>query len=202
MSDCVHCKCEDVALNSNTCTKLQSDNTAKLRDFSIYYRDLQTCDLAEEGAKGFYNVWCMFKNLIAYTCWLASKIKDFKAGQNITFTANADGSTTINAKDTTYTAGAGILITGTTISATGVGLSGYVTKAEYNAMASAFTKVLQNLKDSGAWVQTGNTIFDGNFASGRNIASGNINLFAQDEDGNYFIRTNNGQSQNDLLGGI
>ena len=202
MSDCVHCKCEDVALNSNTCTKLQSDNTAKLRDFSIYYRDLQTCDLAEEGAKGFYNVWCMFKNLIAYTCWLASKIKDFKAGQNITFTANADGSTTINANDTTYTAGAGILITGTTISATDVDLSGYVTKAEYNAMASAFTKVLQNLKDSGAWVQTGNTIFDGNFASGRNIASGNINLFAQDEDGNYFIRTNKGQSQNDLLGGI
>ena len=202
MSDCVHCKCEDVSLNSNTCTKLQSDNTAKLRDFSIYYRDLQTCDLAEEGAKGFYNVWCMFKNLIAYTCWLASKIKDFKAGQNITFTANADGSTTINAKDTTYTAGDGIRITGTTISATDVDLSGYVTKAEYNAMASAFTKVLQNLKDSGAWVQTGNTIFDGNFASGRNIASGNINLFAQDADGNYFIRTNDGQSQNDLLGGI
>lgn len=187
MSDCVHCKCEDVALNANTCTKLQSDNTAKLRDFSIYYRDLQTCDLAEEGAKGFYNVWCMFKNLIAYTCWLASKI---------------DGSTTINAKDTTYTAGAGILTTGTTISAVDVDLSGYVTKAEYNAMASAFTKVLQNLKDSGAWVQTGNTIFEGNFASGRNIASGNINLFAQDEDGNYFIRTNEGQSQNDLLGGI
>ena len=69
-------------------------------------------------------------------------------------------------------------------------------------MASAFTKVLQNLKDSGAWVQTGDTIFEGNFASGRNIASGNINLFAQDEDGNYFIRTNEGQSQNDLLGGI
>ena len=202
MSDCVHCKCEDVALNANTCTKLQSDNTAKLRDFSIYYRDLQTCDLAEEGAKGFYNVWCMFKNLIAYTCWLASKIKDFKAGQNITFTSNSDGSTTINAKDTTYTAGAGIHITGTTISAVGVDLSGYVTKAEYNAMASAFTKVLQNLKDSGAWVQTGNTIFEGNFVSGRNIASGNINLFAQDADGNYFIRTNKGQSQNDLLGGI
>ena len=69
-------------------------------------------------------------------------------------------------------------------------------------MASAFTKVLKNLNDSGAWVQTGNTIFDGNFASGRNIASGNINLFAQDADGNYFIRTNNGESHNDLLGGI
>ena len=179
MSDCIHCKCDDVALNANTCTKLQSDNTTKLRDFSIYYRDLQTCDLAEEGAKGFYNVWCMFKNLIAYTCWLASKIKVYKAGANITFTPNADGSTTISAD-----------------------LSGYVTKDEYNKLASAFTKVLQNLKSTGAWVQTGDTIFDGNFASGRNIASGNINLFSQDADGAYYIRTNSGKSQNDLLGGI
>ena len=202
MSDCIHCKCDDVALNANTCTKLQSDNTTKLRDFSIYYRDLQTCDLAEEGAKGFYNVWCMFKNLIAYTCWLASKIKDFKAGTNITFTPNADGSTTISAKDTTYTAGTGIRITDTTISAIPTDLSGYVTKDEYNKLATAFTKVLQNLKSTGAWVQTGDTIFDGNFASGRNIASGTINLFSQDADGAYYIRTNSEQSQNDLLGGI
>ncbi len=81
-------------------------------------------------------------------------------------------------------------------------LSGYVPVAEYNKLKGALTNLLQNLKDSGAWNQTGSTIFEGNLKSGRNIATGNINLFGGTTDGNAFIRTNNGSTENDLAGGV
>lgn len=62
--------------------------------------------------------------------------------------------------------------------------------------------LLTNLKNSGAWVQTGATIFDGHMADGRNIATGNINIFGGSVDGNSYIRTNNGATENDLAGGV
>lgn len=75
-------------------------------------------------------------------------------------------------------------------------------KNEYNQLKGAFTALLQNLKDSGAWNQTGNTIFEGSLRPDRNIATGNINLFGGTVDGSAFIRTNNGKTENDLAGGI
>lgn len=75
-------------------------------------------------------------------------------------------------------------------------------KNEYNQLKGAFTVLLQNLKNSGAWNQTGNTIFEGSLRPDRNIATGNINLFGGTVDGNAFIRTNNGKTENDLAGGI
>lgn len=81
-------------------------------------------------------------------------------------------------------------------------LSQYVPVAEYNKLKGALTNLLQNLKDSGAWNQTGSTIFEGSLKSGRNIATGNINLFGGTTDGNSFIRTNSGSTENDLAGGI
>lgn len=81
-------------------------------------------------------------------------------------------------------------------------LSQYVPVAEYNKLKGALTNLLQNLKDSGAWNQTGSTIFEGSLKSGRNIATGNINLFGGTTDGNAFIRTNNGSTENDLAGGV
>lgn len=75
-------------------------------------------------------------------------------------------------------------------------------KNEYNQLKGAFTALLQNLKNSGAWDQTGNTIFEGSLRPDRNIATGNINLFGGTVDGNAFIRTNNGKTENDLAGGI
>ena len=75
-------------------------------------------------------------------------------------------------------------------------------KNEYNKLKEAFTTILQNLQNSGAWNQTGNTIFEGSFNAGRNIATGNINLFGGTPDGDAFIRTNNGKTENDLAGGI
>lgn len=62
--------------------------------------------------------------------------------------------------------------------------------------------LLTNLKNSGAWVQTGATIFDGYMTDGRNIATGNINIFGGSVDGGSYIRTNNGSTENDLAGGV
>lgn len=90
-----------------------------------------------------------------------------------------------------------------------VNLSNFVTLESFNNLKSEYTKVkdalnsiIQNLKDSGAWNQTGSTIFDGNLNSGRNIATGNINVFGKRPDGDLFIRTNNGKSEGDLAGGV
>lgn len=66
----------------------------------------------------------------------------------------------------------------------------------------ALEKLLKNLKASGAWVQTGPTIFDGDLAPDRNIATGNINVFGGTPDGPHFIRTNSGSTEDDLAGGI
>lgn len=71
-----------------------------------------------------------------------------------------------------------------------------------NKISDALTKILQNLKNSGAWNQTGDTIFDGAFNDNRNIATGNINIFGGTPDGSSYIRTNNGKTENDLAGGV
>lgn len=65
-------------------------------------------------------------------------------------------------------------------------------------LQNALRKIIENLEGSGAW--TGG--LTGGFNQGRNIATGNINLFGGTPDGSSFIRTNNGRTENDLSGGI
>lgn len=81
-------------------------------------------------------------------------------------------------------------------------LSNYVSVNQYNELKDAFTKLLEDLKGSGAWEQTGDTIFKGNLKPNRHLATGNINLFRGQPAGDAFIRTNNGSTENDLTGGI
>ena len=81
-------------------------------------------------------------------------------------------------------------------------LNNYVTVNQYNELKDAFTKLLEDLKGSEAWEQTGDTIFKGNLKPNRHLATGNINLFGGNPDGDAFIRTNNGSTENDLAGGI
>ena len=81
-------------------------------------------------------------------------------------------------------------------------LSGYVPIAEYNKLKGALETLLGNLKTSGAWQQTGATIFEGKFYNGRNIATGNINVFGGTVDGYHFIKTSNNKTENDLAGGV
>ena len=71
-------------------------------------------------------------------------------------------------------------------------------ETKVNLLESALKKIIANLEESGAW--TGG--LSGGFNSGRDIATGNINIFGGTADGNSFIRTNNGQTENDLAGGL
>lgn len=67
-------------------------------------------------------------------------------------------------------------------------------------LKNAIQKILNNLYNSGAI--TNKNIDNYEFNSGRNIATGNINLFGGTADGSSFIRTNKGQTENDLTAGI
>lgn len=68
-------------------------------------------------------------------------------------------------------------------------------------LENALKKLLQNLANSGAWHYNG-SIFNGDLNSGRNLATGNINVFGGTTDGSSFIRTNGGQTENDITAGI
>lgn len=63
-------------------------------------------------------------------------------------------------------------------------------------LESALTKVLTDLKGSGAWT-SGDNVLTGAMSANRHIASGNINLFTGTTDGNTFIRTTSGSNEND-----
>ncbi|AYG01716.1 hypothetical protein [Lactococcus allomyrinae] len=56
--------------------------------------------------------------------------------------------------------------------------------------------IINNLIDGGAMNP------DGTFPAGKHIAYGNINLFGGTQDGNSFIRTNKGSTENDITAGI
>lgn len=64
MADCFTCRCNP----TSNCADLHQDNDDKLREFALHYKNLETCDLAEQGAKGFYNVWCLIKSILAIAC--------------------------------------------------------------------------------------------------------------------------------------
>lgn len=78
----------------------------------------------------------------------------------------------------------------------------YVSISAYNEVKNALTRLLQDLKNSGAWEQTGDNILAGRLKNGRSIATGNINLFSNGTDTASFIRTNNTSTENDLAGGV
>lgn len=73
---------------------------------------------------------------------------------------------------------------------------------------NAVKTIVNSLIASGAWdpnktnVNPGNAPITGGIKDGVNIAYGNINLFGGTPDGNSYIRTNKGQTENDLAGGI
>ena len=73
---------------------------------------------------------------------------------------------------------------------------------------NALKSIVKNLTDSGAWDPNAssdnvkNVSLRGGLKSGINIAYGNINLFGGTPDGDHYIRTNSGQTEDDLAGGI
>lgn len=77
-------------------------------------------------------------------------------------------------------------------------------ETKVNSLDSALRSIVASLIKSGAWDSnaTPNTTIslNGALKSGIDLAYGNINLFGGALDGNSFIRTNNGQTENDLAG--
>ena len=63
-------------------------------------------------------------------------------------------------------------------------------------LENMLNKIITNLYNSGA-ITTNNQNFE--FVTGRNIATGNINVFTNTQDGSTFIRTNNGKTENDVV---
>lgn len=74
------------------------------------------------------------------------------------------------------------------------------------AVEDALKSIVGSLRRSGAWdpnaTPNTSTSLDGGVKSGIDIAYGNINLFGGTPDGNHYIRTNSGQTEDDLAGGI
>lgn len=79
---------------------------------------------------------------------------------------------------------------------------------QVNDSNRALKEIIKSLIDNGAWdpnkssSNSDNTSLSGGLKSGINIAYGNINLFGGTPDGDHYIRTNSGQTEDDLAGGI
>ncbi|HFJ7568950.1 TPA: hypothetical protein ACGVV9_001712 [Enterococcus faecium] len=71
-----------------------------------------------------------------------------------------------------------------------------------NSNQEAFKKLLQHLENIHVWQHTGDDILKGNFAPGMGVAGGNINVFTGSADGNTWIRTNPGKTENDIVAGV
>ena len=187
MSDCVNCQCEDIVVGKTACQSLLAQNDDKIKMHALVLRDSQMCEIVDQTAKFAYSQWCFNKNVSNQLCWLANN-------------AGGGGST-----GPTYKAGNLISISKDgTISFTGKipgpsqPYNDADLRAENEKLKRALNKIINNLQASGAW--TGG--LDGDFVPNRNIATGNINLFGGQPDGDAFIRTNNGSTENDLAGGI
>lgn len=185
MSDCVNCQCEDIVVGKTGCQSLLAQNDDKIKMHALVLRDSQLCDIVDETAKFAYSQWCFNKNVSNQLCWLANNSgggsdPTYKAGNMITI--SQDGTISFSG----------------TIPEQAQPYNDSALRAENEKLKRALTKIINNLQASGAW-QGG---LDGDFVSNRNIATGNINLFSDTTDGRYFIRTNNGSTENDLAGGI
>lgn len=187
MSDCVNCQCEDIVVGKTACQSLLAQNDDKIKMHALVLRDSQMCDIVDQTAKFAYSQWCFNKNVSNQMCWLADNLGS-KSPEPIKY----KGGNLINVSDDGT-----ISFTGT-IPSVPQPYNDSNLRAENEKLKRALTNIINNLQASGAW-QGG---LEGGFVSNRSIATGNINVFGGQPDGNYFIRTNNGSTENDLAGGI
>lgn len=69
---------------------------------------------------------------------------------------------------------------------------------KYSGLTNALTKIVDNLRNAGAWQGD----LNGSFKPNRYIANGNINVFSNQPDGSYFIRTSDNPKENDIVLGV
>lgn len=79
---------------------------------------------------------------------------------------------------------------------------------QVNDSNNALKQIIKSLIDNGAWDPNASSdsakdiSISGGLKSGIHLAYGNINLFGGTPDGDHYIRTNSGQTEDDLAGGI
>ena len=183
MSDCINCQCEEIVPGSTACASLKKQNDDRIKLHSLVLRDTTLCDLPEQTSKAMYSQWCFNKNITSQLCWLmdnSSGGKTYKAGKDISISND------------------GVISFTGTIPTPSPAYNDADLRAENARLKGALMKIINNRTASGAW-QGG---LEGDFVPRRNIATGNINLFSNTVDSDFFIRTNNGKTENDLAGGI
>lgn len=184
---CNDCKCEPIEIKDKTTTVRDfSDKLRVLNEFGCLISITPCSQLGKIVAKYSFYLWCYLKDILRLLENMLDKMDHFLTKEE---------AERIYQKK--LKAGKDIVIDGDVISAN-VDLSDYVPRSDYLKAKSALDKIIHNLESSGAW--SGG--IDGGFVSNRNIATGNINIFGGGTDSNSFIRTNNGQTENDLAGGV
>lgn len=185
---CNDCKCEPIEIKDKTTTVRDfSDKLRVLNEFGCLISITPCSQLGKIVAKYSFYLWCYLKDILRLLENMLDRMDHFLTKEEAE-----------KLYQRKLKAGNGITIDGDTISAESVDVSGFARQSDLEQTNQALMKIIANLKASGAWQGD----LNGSFVNNRNIATGNINIFGGGTDNNSFIRTNNGQTENDLAGGV
>ena len=185
---CNDCKCEPIEIKDKTTTVRDfSDKLRVLNEFGCLISITPCSQLGKIVAKYSFYLWCYLKDILRLLENMLDRMDHFLTKEEAE-----------KLYQRKLKAGNGITIDGDTISAESVDVSDFVRQSDLEQTNQALMKIIANLKASGAWQGD----LNGNFVNNRNIATGNINIFGGGTDSSSFIRTNNGQTENDLAGGV
>lgn len=185
---CNDCKCEPIEIKDKTTTVRDfSDKLRVLNEFGCLISITPCSQLGKIVAKYSFYLWCYLKDILRLLENMLDRMDHFLTKEEAE-----------KLYQRKLKAGNGITIDGDTISAESVDVSGFARQSDLEQTNQALMKIIANLKASGAWQGD----LNGSFVNNRNIATGNINIFGGGTDSSSFIRTNNGQTENDLAGGV
>lgn len=185
---CNDCKCEPIEIKDKTTTiRNFSDKLRVLNEFGCLISITPCSQLGKIVAKYSFYLWCYLKDILRLLENMLDRMEHFLTKEEAE-----------KLYQRKLKAGNGIIIDGDTISAESVDVSDFARQSDLEQTNQALMKIIANLKASGAWQGD----LNGSFVNNRNIATGNINIFGGGTDSNSFIRTNNGQTENDLAGGV
>ncbi len=185
---CNDCKCEPIEIKDKTTTVRDfSDKLRVLNEFGCLISITPCSQLGKIVAKYSFYLWCYLKDILRLLENMLDRMEHFLTKEEAE-----------KLYQRKLKAGNGIIIDGDTISAESVDVSDFARQSDLEQTNQALMKIIANLKASGAWQGD----LNGSFVNNRNIATGNINIFGGGTDSNSFIRTNNGQTENDLAGGV
>lgn len=185
---CNDCKCEPIEIKDKTTTVRDfSDKLRVLNEFGCLISITPCSQLGKIVAKYSFYLWCYLKDILRLLENMLDRMDHFLTKEEAE-----------KLYQRKLKAGNGITIDGDTISAESVDVSDFARQSDLEQTNQALMKIIANLKASGAWQGD----LNGSFVNNRNIATGNINIFGGGTDSSSFIRTNNGQTENDLAGGV